>query len=149
MHFFFLHIIYLLFFLKKFIPALYVRGMALQQNSYQDNSLLAQIRNFQSAGTVSSQAHVPVFALNSSVSRTISNSSYIMTTMVPAAIDIFNQFQQYVQDFWIQLPEQQKVNLIKLQQALRILAQLPNIPIPADPAQIFALAEQLQALIPH
>jgi hypothetical protein len=69
--------------------------------------------------------------------------------MVPAAIDIFNQFQQNVQDFWIQLPEQQKVNLIKLQQALRILAQLPNIPIPNDPAQIFALAEQLQALMPH
>lgn len=121
--------------------------MALQQNSYQNNSLLAQIRNFQSAGTVSSQAHVPVFALTSAVTYTVTKSSHIMNTLVPAADVIFTQFQQFVQDFWIRLSEEQRTNLIRLQQALRILAQLPNIPIPNDPTQVFLLAEQLQALM--
>lgn len=121
--------------------------MALSPDYYPDNSLIAQVRNFQSAGTVSNQAHVPVFALSNLVTKTITKSSHIMNTMVPAADLIFIGFQQYVQNFWIQLPEAQKTNLINLQQALRILAQLPNIPIPDNPVQIFLLAEQLQALM--
>jgi hypothetical protein len=121
--------------------------MSLHPNSYQDDSLLARIRNFQSAGTVSSQAHVPVFALTDPVSRTITSSSHIMSTLVPAANTIFMNFEQSVHNFWSQLPAVQRRDLLALQEALRILAQLPNIQVPNDPAHVIELANQLQALL--
>lgn len=111
-----------------------------------DNSpcLLARIRNYQSAGTASSQAHLPTFCLTNSVLRTITNSSHA-AGMVEAANAVFTRFEAMVHSFPNTINAQQQTHIVQLQNAVRILWRF-LIPLPQDPRDIIALAAQFAAI---
>ena len=80
---------------KTLLPTLACRGMCLpmEDNVYHE---LARIRNFQSAGTAASAAHIPVFALKIELTRATTNSTWAMDTIVPVMIGTNNELANRV-----------------------------------------------------
>jgi hypothetical protein len=138
-----------LIFLMQLIPALEIIGMSANADAcinQIDNQvcLLAMIRNFQSAGTASSQAHLPVFRLTDPVLRTITNSTHAIP-MVQAAGLVFTQFEAMLRNFPQSVPPAQRVRIAQLQDAVRTLWRY-RFPLRDTPDEILHIAQQLATI---
>ena len=106
--------------------------------------LLANIQNFQSAGTASSQAHIPIFVVTPSVLRTITNSTHDLP-LVSTANMVFNTFATLVQNFVDNIPPQEREKIHKLQDSVSVVLK-KNFTLSQNSDKIVELAECIKQL---
>ena len=131
-------------YVNSLLPTLKSRGMCLPilDNIYHE---LAGIRNFQSAGTASA-AHIPVFALNTALTRATTNSSWAFS-IVPTMIGVFHELANRVINNWNNSPPQYKLDIKVRQWATLTLQRFNmNIDYKMSTADLVGRAEMANSL---